>query len=481
MMKTFQYFRIIFMILAIVAASFIIPISVAIYLGQTYLLSSFLIPMAVVFAISFIFFFIGRHRTINFSTVGGILLVAGAWVSAGILGAMPLYLSGAIPNFAGALFEAVSGFTTTGATVLTDIEACPLAMHVWRTQMHWLGGMGIVALTVALFPLFGVGGFRLIKSETTGPNKGKLTSKMTHTAKALWFIYFGLTIVQIVLLMLAGLPFIESMCHTFATLGTGGFSTQNASVGGFHSGAVETICAVFMLIAGVNFNLYFHLFTGNPKDLFRNSEFKYYLKIVFFAVVLVFIAIFPIYGFVDGLRTAFFQVASITTTTGFSSVNYETWPEFAKLVLFFLMFVGGCSGSTAGSIKVIRWLILKKQAKIEIQRLLQPHGVFSIQLNKRPGRKDIVYSTAGFIFCYLLLTVITAFVAVADGADMFSGFTASLALIGNIGPGFGMVGPAENFAFFSSPAKVFFSFIMLAGRLELYTMIILFTKEFWRR
>lgn len=480
-MKIFLYFRIIFMILAIIAVSFLVPAATALYAGEAFVIPSFVIPMIAVCTAAGILFFIKRRQKLRLSVSGGIILVAAAWIGAGILGALPLYLSNTIPCFADALFESVSGFTTTGATILTDIETCPLSMHVWRTQMHWLGGMGIVALTVALFPLLGVGGFQLIKSETTGPDKGKVTAKITHTAKALWFIYLGMTVVQIILLMLSGLSFIEAMCHTFASLGTGGFSTRNASVGGFNSIAVDTICTVFMLLAGVNFSLYFKLFTGHIKEITDNSELKAYLKIVFISSVLVFISIYPLYGFKNGLRHSFFQVASIITTTGFSSVNYDAWPEFAKTVLFFLMFIGGCSGSTAGSIKVIRWLILKKQSDIETDVLLHPHGVFGIRLNKRPGRKDIVYSVAGFIFSYFLLTIITALVAVGDGADFLSGFTASLALIGNIGPGFGLVGPAGNFAFFSPLVKVFFSFIMLAGRLELYTMIIYFTPSFWRR
>ena len=480
-MKALQYVRIIFMILAIISISFIIPIGTAVYENEIYLIPSFLIPAAFIFAIAACFFFFLRNKKVKLSISGGIILVAAAWVSAGILGALPLCISGIIPNFADALFESVSGFTTTGATILTDIEACPITMHVWRTEMHWLGGMGIVALTVALFPLLGVGGFHLIKSETTGPDKGKVTAKITHTAKALWFIYLGMTIVQIILLMLAGLSFIEAMCHTFASLGTGGFSTRNASVGGFNSPAVEIICGIFMILAGVNFSLYFHLFTGNPEEFFHNSELKAYLKIVFVSTVLIALSIYPIYGIGGGLRQSFFQVASVITTTGFSTADYNSWPEFAKMVLFFLMFVGGCSGSTAGSIKVIRWLILQKQAGMEAKRLLSPHGVFGIQLNNRPGRKDIVYNVAGFIFCYFLLTLITALVAAADGADLLSGFTASLALIGNIGPGFGRVGPAGNFAFFSSPVKIFFSLVMLAGRLELYTMIIYFMPAFWKR
>ncbi|MGF7110425.1 TrkH family potassium uptake protein [Treponema pedis] len=479
--KLFQYVRIIFMILAIIAISFVMPVLTAIYKNENYVIPAFIIPALSVCSIAAFLFFIGKNKKIRLSTEGGIILVAAAWITACIFGALPLYFSKAIPGFIDSVFESVSGFSTTGGTVLTDAESCPISIHVWRCQMHWLGGMGIVALTVALFPLLGVGGFRLIKSETSGPDKGKVTAKITHTAKALWFIYLGMTVIQTALLMLAGLPFIEALCHTFATLGTGGFSTRNASIGSFNSPAVDFICAVFMLLAGVNFSLYFHLFTGHAEELFNNSELRAYLRIAFAATVLITVSIFPLYGFIGSLRHAFFQVASILTTTGFSTVNYDVWPEFSKLVLFALMFIGGCSGSTSGNIKVIRWLVLKKQAWIETERLLHPHGVFSIRLNKRPGRKDIVYSIAGFMFCYFFLGLVTAFVAVADGTDMLTGISAAFALIGNVGPGFGRVGPAGNFAFFSPAAKVFFSFVMLAGRLELYTMIIYFMPAFWKR
>ena len=479
--KLFQYVRIIFMILAIIAISFVIPVLAAIYENETFVIQSFIIPMVSVCGIAAILFFLGRGKKIKLSTEGGIMLVAAAWVTACIFGAFPLYFSNAIPSFVDALFESVSGFSTTGGTILTDAESCPMSIHLWRCQMHWLGGMGIVALTVALFPLLGVGGFRLIKSETSGPDKGKVTAKITHTAKALWFIYFGMTVLQIILLMIAGLPFLEALCHTFATLGTGGFSTKNANIGGFNSPAVDIICAVFMLLAGINFSLYFHLFTGHAEEVFANSELKAYFRIILVATALISISIFPIYGFANSLRHGFFQVISILTTTGFSTVNYDLWPEFPKLVLFVLMFIGGCSGSTSGNIKVIRWLVLKRQAGIEAKRLLYPHGVFSIRLNGRPGRKDIVYNIAGFIFCYFFLGLITALVAVADGADMLTGISAAFALIGNVGPGFKSVGPAGNFAAFSPAVKLFFSFVMLAGRLELYTMIIYFMPAFWKR
>lgn len=480
-MKAVQYIKILFLILSVIALSFIIPISTAVYLGDFYLVQAFVVPLIIVLVISTVLIIVSRRVPVHLSTRGGIVLVALAWTFAGVLGALPFVISGTIPNFIDAFFEAVSGFTTTGATILTNIDDFPLAMHVWRTQMHWLGGMGIVALTVALFPLLGVGGFHLIKSETTGPDKGKVTAKITHTAKALWFIYIGLTVLEIMLLMAAGMNFIDAICHTFATVGTGGFSTQGASIGAYNSTAIDVIITVFMLLAGVNFSLYFKLCTGNVREVFRNSEFKAYIKIVFVASAIVVISIFPLYGLKDALRHGFFQVASIMTTTGFATVDFDQWPALAKMTLFTVMFIGGCSGSTAGSIKVIRWVVLRRQARNEIKRLLHPHGVFTIHLNNRPGRKDVVYSIAGFLFIYFFLLLMTAFVAVLGGADLLSSISTSLVLVGNIGPGFAMVGPTQNFAFFTQWTKVFFSFAMLAGRLELYTMIIIFTSSFWRR
>ena len=286
---------------------------------------------------------------------------------------------------------------------------------------------------------------------------------------------------QMLLLMIAGMGFFDALCHSFATLGTGGFSTKGKSLAFFNSWQIDLICSIFMMLAGINFSLYFLLFTGHIKDILMNSEFKAYIKIILVATIAIAISIMGQYGFFNAFRHSFFQVTSIITTTGFASADYDTWSAFPKMVILTLMFIGGCSGSTAGGIKVIRWLILKKQAKNEMSRLLFPHGIFSIQLDGRPGRKDVVYSIAGFIYCYFILTLITAFVAVFDGADLTSSITAALALVGNVGPGFARVGPAGNFAFFSPFAKYFFSFAMLAGRLELYTMIIYFLPVFWKK
>ncbi len=470
------------MLLMIIAFTMLLPLGVALKVGETDVIDSFLIPILWCWVFGALILVITRKQKFKLSLRSGFVAVALSWTFASLLGAVPFMVSGYIPSFADAFFESASGYTTTGASILTEIQSLPRSINLWRMQMHWLGGMGIVALTVALLPLLGVGGFQLIKAETTGPEKGKITPKITMTAKILWFIYLGFTIIQTILLMVAGMDFIDAIGHTFATLGTGGFSSLNASVGGYNSASIDWIITAFMLLAGVNFSLYYHLIIGNGGEFLRNTELKAYLAIVGVAIIGIAIFIYPTYGTIaDALRYASFQVVSITTTTGFVTADYSLWHPFAQMIIFFLMFVGGCTGSTGGSIKVLRWVIISKQLGIEIKRMLHPHGIFSIQLNDRAGRKDIVYSVAGFICLYFTLVVITAMVAALNGADLVTSYTAGLALVGNIGPGFGAIGPVGNYAFFHPAAKLWFSFAMIAGRLELYTMIIFFTRAYWKK
>ncbi len=481
-MKVFSVIRVNTMLLAIIAITMFLPAGTALFYGETDIFLSFLIPALVAIVAGVLFFFIGRNKRFKLSSRGGFITVATCWLSASLLGSLPFMISGCIPSFTDAFFESVSGYTTTGATILSDVESLPRAINLWRAQMHWLGGMGIVALTVALLPLFGVGGFQLIKAETTGPEKGKITPKITETAKILWFIYFGFTVVQTVLLMIAGMDFIDALIHTFSTLGTGGFSSRNSSVGHYNSAAIDWICTIFMILSGVNFSLYYKLFQGKFKEIKENTEFKAYLVILVVAALLITFSIKPIYGsFFNALRYASFQASTIMTTTGFSTADYTQWPAFAQAIIFFLMFVGGCSGSTGGSVKVIRWVILGRQMKNEMRRLLHPHGVFGIQLNERPGRKDVVLSVAGFFYIYFILVFITSLVAALSNADVITSFTTGLSLVGNIGPGFGRIGPIYNYSFYAPWAKWWFSFAMIAGRLEFYTMIVMFMPSFWKK
>lgn len=481
-MKFLSFCKLIFLLLSIIALTTILPICVAFFYKEYFVIKAFTIPASFCFAISLLLLFITKNKQVKLSAKSGFAIVSIAWTMASVFGAIPFVISKTIPSFTDAFFESVSGFTTTGATILSEIESLPRSINLWRTQMHWLGGMGIVALTVALMPLLGVGGFQLIKAETTGPDKSKITPKITMTAKILWFIYLAMTVIQTVLLMIAGMDFVDALSHTFATLGTGGFSTRNLSVGQYNSVAIDWICTIFMLLAGVNFSLYYKLFLRKGKEVLENTELKVYIFIVIIATLFISLLILPQYGnFFTSLRYSAFQVASIITTTGFTTQDYTLWAQPAQFILFLLMFIGGCSGSTAGSIKVIRWVILSKQMTNEMRRMIHPYGVYNIRLNKHAGRKDIVFSVAGFIFLFLLLVFITAFIATFDGTDIITSFSASLALIGNIGPGFGKVGPAFNYGFFSPFTKWWFSFAMIAGRLELYTILIFCLPSYWKK
>lgn len=481
-MNLFNFFRINILLLAIISITFALPIGVAIYFQEYQIIPSFFIPGITCIALAIIVLLLGKRKKIAMTPRDAFIVVAAAWFFASLLGSLPLYFSGWVPSFTDAFFESVSGFTTTGATNLPDVEILPKALNMWRCQMHWLGGMGIVALTVALMPLLGVGGFKLIKAETTGVEKGKVTPKIATTAKILWIIYFSFTIIQTILLKLAGMSWYDALAHTLSTLGTGGFSTKNSGIAHYNSPAIEWICIVFMFLAAINFSLYYYAVTFKFKEIIQNSEFKAFIFIVFATTLGITFFIYKIYNnFGHSFRVALFQTTSIISTTGFSSVNFDLWPAGAKIFLLFLMLIGGCSGSTAGGVKVIRWVVLSKQTTNEVRKMLHPHGVFNVQLNGRVGRKDVVFSVAGFLFLYCFIVAITALVAACNNIDTISSITASMTIVGNVGPGLGAVGPMYNFGFFSPATKWWFSFVMIAGRLELYTILIFFMPSFWKK
>ena len=387
---------------------------------------------------------------------------------------MPLYYSGCFASFTDAMFESVSGFTTTGASVLSNVESLPTSVNLWRCETHWLGGLGVIALAVALIPLLGIGGFRLIKAETTGPDKSKLTSLIANTAKTLWFIYMALTALLALLLWNAGLGAVDALAHAFSTMGTGGFSTRNASVGAFGLPMAEWICTVFMLLATVNFTLYYRLLTGRLGDVFRDSELRTLVVLVLCAVACVTaVECRSFESFGVALRSSAFQVASIISTTGFMTDDYLAWRPAAQTVILMLFFVGGSSGSTAGGIKVIRWTILGKQLRNELRRILHPHEVFTLSINGRPERGAFVPVVASFVFVYMLLVLATTFAGALTGLDVFTAFTGALSMAGNIGPAFGTLGPTSNYGELAAPLKWFYMFAMLAGRLEIYTLLIL--------
>jgi trk system potassium uptake protein TrkH len=412
----------------------------------------------------------------------GFLFVSLAWFAACLLGALPYYCSGYIASFTDSFFESVSGFTTTGATVLRDIEALPRPLLFWRALSHWLGGMGVVALTVAVIPVLGAGGGQAVKAESTGPEKEKVAPRITRSARLLWLLYIALTAANALLLFCFGMDWFDALVHAFSTVATGGFSSRNDSIAYYNSPAIEWVCVVFMLLAGFNFSLIWRLFRGKFRDLLRNSEARVYGAIVLAAVIIIGITIIPRSGSVEAaLRLAFFNTASILTTTGLFNADYNAWPALAQGVLLFLLFIGGCSGSTSGGVKVIRYVILAKQCSNEMKKIVYPRGVFNIQLDGKSGKKDVVYGVAGFVFLYFALVFLTALLVSGSGADVFTSINTALICMGNTGLGLGKLGPFNIFPGFPPYVKWSLSFVMILGRLELWTVMVLFTREFWRR
>lgn len=491
-MDILNFFKIIFAIIAIVATTYIFPIITAICCHENFWI--FAVPMFCAWAAFFAIYMFTRKRPIKLTIKSTFVIVASAWISCSVFGAIPFLLSGYFHSITDAFFESVSGFTTTGATILSDVECLPRSLNLWRCETHWLGGMGIVALTVALFPLLGVGGFQLIKAETTGPEKGKVTPKITTTAKILWLIYFLLTLALFVALKICGMDVIDALSHAFSTLGSGGFSTRNASIAAYNSPAIEWIITLFMFFAGVNFSLFFYLFTGKFSEIKSNSEFKTYVTlfilIIFSVALIIRTTGAPMAGnpegyknFGEALRYSAFQVASIISTTGFSTCNYTDWIPAAQFLIFILFFIGGSSGSTGGGIKVVRLVILVKQVKNEMLKMLHPHGIFTVRLNQKVGRKDVVFSVASFITIYAILVFVTTFFGCLLGPDLdiFSAFTGALSMVGNVGPAFGKLNPAANCGFLNPGLKWIYMFAMLAGRLELYTMLMFLIRDFWKK
>jgi trk system potassium uptake protein TrkH len=417
-----------------------------------------------------------RHRE-------GMAVVALGWFSAGLFGALPFFLHGTFPTYMDCLFEALSGFTTTGASVLTEIESLPKGILFWRSLTHWLGGMGIIVLTIAILPFLGVGGMQLFKAEVPGPVADKLKPRITETAKLLWQVYLLFTAAEVLLLKLGGMSLFDSFCHTFGTLATGGFSTKNASIGHYNSAYFDVVITIFMLLSGINFALHYQALTGNLKAFYRNSELRFFLVVFLVATVMLTWSIFSagLYSLPNSVRYAAFQVASILTTTGYATADFEAWPWLCQVVLMLLIFIGGSAGSTGGSIKCVRIMLLFKHGYRELRRLIHPRAVIPVKLGGETISDDVLHSVWGFFILFMGLFVVAAVILSAMGVDIVTSFTAVAATIGNIGPGLGLVGPTDNYAHLPYAAKGILILCMVLGRLEVYTVFILFVPEFWRK
>lgn len=416
----------------------------------------------------------------------GYLIVTSGWLVMSLIGAVPYVLSGAIPSYTDAFFETMSGFTTTGASILGgNIEDLPKGLHFWRAMTHWIGGMGIIVLTIAILPLLGIGGMQLYAAEVPGPTPDKLTPRVKETAKRLWIIYVALTGAEMILLMFGGMNFFESICHSMATLSTGGFSTRQASVGAF-SPYIQYVITIFMFLAGTNFALTYFALRGKPMRLWENEEFRLYLYVsIVLTVVVTAILYFGDHGglsFEQSFRDAAFQVLSIITTTGFGTADFTGWGPFLMVLFFVLMFVGACAGSTSGGMKMVRHIVVFKNSYLELKRQIHPKAILPVRFNGKAVHPDVVSKILAFFLIFVLLFVAGSFIISFMGYDFMTSVGAVAATLGNIGPGIGDVGPGntQNFAAISDGGKWFLSFLMLLGRLELFTVLMLFTPFFWR-
>lgn len=412
----------------------------------------------------------------------GFAVVVFSWLSLAFLGALPFYFSGAMNSFVDCFFESMSGFTTTGASILSRVEVLPESALFWRALTHWLGGMGIIVLTLAILPLLGVGGMQLFQAEMPGPTKDRLAPRIQDTARILWSVYLLFTLVEILLLMLDGVDFFNAVCHSFATLATGGFSTHTASVGYYNSVYVESVIIVFMFMSGVNFTLHYHGLRGRLSRYWQNEEFRFYLALTVISIVIIVVVNSCYSVFSNGLeniRSSAFQVVSILTTTGFATADFDQWPSASKVMLVALMFVGGCAGSTGGGIKQVRFLLFFKYARLRLRTLVHPQAVGAIKLGGINVPQEVLISILGFFALYIAFFLVASLMVTALGVDIVTGTTSVIATLNNVGPGLHMVGPAHSYSDLPWLAKLILSFCMLAGRLELYTVAVLLTPDFW--
>jgi trk system potassium uptake protein TrkH len=421
------------------------------------------------------------HKTLN--ARDGFLIVSIGWILFSLFGCIPFLLSGEISSFIDAFFETVSGFTTTGASILNEVELLPHGLLFWRSLTQWLGGMGIIVMSLAILPLLGVGGMQLFVAEVPGPAPDKLHPRIKETAKRLWAIYIIFTITEILLLWIGGMDLFDAVCHSFTSMATGGFSTKTASLAYWDSPFIHYVIVVFMFLAGTNFTLSYFAFHLRFRKVWRNEEFRYYLGFIlgFTALLTLILSFTEVQSLEESFRHSVFQVVSIVTTTGFVTFDYLSWIPLAGILLFMMMFLGGSAGSTGGGIKILRIVLLIKNSSMELRRMIHPNAVIPVRFNRNAVPPDILNNVFAFVSFYIITVIIGVVVMASMGYDLGTSFGAVAATLGNIGPGIGLVGPVENYSHIPVFGKWFLSFLMLIGRLELFTVLILFSPGFWRK
>jgi trk system potassium uptake protein len=469
--------------LLILAGTMLLPLGVAAVGGD-----SGLIPIALAILPTGVsgglLTYFSPKRSGELSIREGLLVVVAVWVAVALFGSLPFYFSHHFPTFIDAFFESMSGFTTTGATVLAEVEVLPDSLQFWRCFSHWIGGMGIVVLGVAILPLLGIGGMHLYRAEFSGARSERLTPRIAETAAALWRIYFAITFIEYVALRLAGMGPFDAVLHSFSTLGTGGFSNRTASIAGFSNPWIEYILIFFMLLAGVNFTMQYRLWIERkPGKFFGDLEVRAYAGLVAAATAVITLSVVIQNGYTwsEGFRASFFQVSSILTTTGFVTADYERWAPLTQLILLALMFAGGCTGSTAGGLKIARMLVLLNSVSRDFKRTVHRHGVFAVRLGDQVIPDQTVQSVLSTVYLAFLINVISCLLLAASGVDVLTSISAVAACMFNIGPGLGTVGPADHFGHLPLFAKGVLAVCMLAGRLEFFTALVIFAPSFWRK
>lgn len=413
----------------------------------------------------------------------GYLVVTLGWLLMSVFGSFPFFFSGYIPSFTDAFFETVSGFTTTGASILNNIEALPHGLLFWRSMTHWIGGMGIIVLSIAILPLLGIGGMQLYQAEVAGPSKDKLHPRIQETAKRLWAIYVIFTGAETILLVFGGMSLFDALCHSFGTLASGGFSTKNQSVAYYQSPFIEYVIIIFMFIAGTNFSLHYLALKGKVLNYFKDSEFRFYFLMVIFLVIAssVYLIINQEQSIESSFRDTAFSIISILSSTGFATVDYQIWAPFFTEVFLILLLFGACAGSTSGGVKMVRYQLLLKNSLLELKRLIHPQAVIPVRQNGKAVQPDIIAKIGAFVLLYLFIFGIGSVILAITGLDSTSAMGSVAACLANIGPGLNVTGPVSNYSSISDLGKWVLGFIMLLGRLEIFTILILFSPSFWKK
>jgi trk system potassium uptake protein TrkH len=467
-------------IMKVEAALMLLPLIVSIYYKEKsgY---AFVVAILLLVILGFAISFKKPKNTVIYAKEG-FVIVALSWILLSAFGALPFFISGEVTNYIDCFFEAVSGFTTTGSSILKDVEVLSKSLLFWRSFTHWVGGMGVLVFILAIIPLAEGRSMHLMRAEVPGPTVGKLVPKIKNTSMILYGIYLAMTIIQVILLLMGGMPFFDSLLHTFGTAGTGGFGIKNNSVAFYNSAYIDGVITIFMILFGINFNLYYFIIIGQIRQAFKSEELRLYLSVIAISIISITINIVPYYkNVLEAFRYASFQVGSIITTTGYSTANFDLWPEFSKMILLILMFLGACAGSTAGGIKMARLVVMYKSAIHHIKSMLHPRYVNSIHFEGKPVDNDTLKGINNYFILYMLILGMSLLFVSLDGFDFETTFSSVVTCLNNVGPGFGGVGPISNFSELSNFSKLVLSFNMLVGRLEIFPIVLLFAPSIWKR